>query len=223
MHAPAPEDVSEALARFGVVKQADLLSIIPSVAAPALGGYLGRALTHGSDVGTLLGGITGGVAGQYYREELPKWRGQQSGIPAGAPYAIDPSTENIPPWALQGAQLLQPAMNQSGSKTSGALDWILGEVPGGNVVQRGIKGFREGGLGRGLGQAGKAFAGMTGGGVPGALLGLGLGKGIEHLTGHGSTGVNIPLVNIKLHELLAGLGGTVGATKGLQYMTGQGH
>lgn len=202
----------EALARFGI-KRADLSTIIPAVAAPAIGAYLGGRWGGGSDIGRLVGGVTGGIAGQYVREELPRWR--ESLAPQQNPYAMDQTSQDLPAWAVQGAQFMQPAM-----KTSSLGDWILGEVPGGNVAQKGYQGYKEKGLGHGLAQGGKAFLGMAGGGVPGALLGTGLGMGIEHLTGH-PQGLNVPLVNIKLHELLAGLGGTIGATKGMQHMTGQ--
>ena len=64
--------IAEAVGRFGATKRADLSTIIPAVAAPAIGGYLGRQWTHGSELGALIGGVTGGVAGQYVREELPR-------------------------------------------------------------------------------------------------------------------------------------------------------
>ncbi len=214
-----PEYIKDALDRFGirnVSKQADLASIIPAVAAPALGAYLGQRWGGGSDFGRLVGGVTGGIAGQYVREELPRWRETLAPTPQRS-YQMDTTSQDLPAWAVQGAQFMQPAM-----KTSGLGDWILGEVPGASPVQRGYEGYKQKGLAHGLAQGGKAFLGMAGGGVPGALLGTGLGMGIEHLTGHPG-GLNVPLVNIKLHELLAGLGGTIGATKGLQYATGQGH
>ena len=188
-------------------KTASLASIFPMVAAPAVGGYAGRAIgarypTIGPELGALIGGVGGGVGGQLLRERV-----ENSSIPPGAPYAIDPTSADIPSWALQGAQMLQPVLKQSN-----AMDWVLGEIPGGNVVQRGVTG--------GPGQAARAFAGSALGGVPGALLGLGAGKAIEHFTGP----VNVPGLRIPLHELLAGVGGTVGATKGLQRLAPeQGH
>ena len=180
------------------VKTSNLAGIFPAVAAPAVGGFVGRAIGSrypgvGPELGALIGGIGGGVSGQMIREKIEN-------VPPGAPYAIDPTADDIPSWALQGARMLQPTMKQGS-----AMDWILGEVPGGNVVQRGITG--------GPGQAARAFAGSALGGVPGALLGLGVGKGIEHVLGRQ---INVPGVRIPLHELLAGIGGTVGATKGLQ-------
>lgn len=192
-----------AAARFHI-KQATLASIFPAVAGPAVGSFAGRAIgskfpTIGPEVGTLIGGISGGVGGQLIKEKV-----EDTQVPPGAPYALDPTDQDIPAWALQGAQLMQPLLKQSSVS-----DWILGEVPGGNVVQRGLS--------QGPGGAARAFTGMTLGGVPGALLGLGAGKGLEHLLGH-PEGLNVPLVNIKLHELLGGLGGTIGATKGLQHL-----
>jgi outer membrane lipoprotein SlyB len=181
-------------------KTANLASIFPMVAAPAVGGYAGRAIGArypgiGPELGALIGGVSGGVGGQLIRERV-----ENNNVPPGAPYALDPTSADIPPWALQGAQMLQPVLKQSS-----AMDWVLGEIPGGNVAQRGVTG--------GPGQAARAFAGSALGGVPGALLGLGVGKGIEHFTGP----INVPGLRIPLHELLAGLGGTVGATKGLQH------
>ncbi len=190
-------------ARFHI-KTADLASIVPAVAGAPIGAFAGRAIgsrllgpTHGPDIGTLIGGIGGGIGGQLIKEKV-----EESDMPPGAPYALDPTAQDIPTWALQGAQLVQPLLKQSS-----AMDWVLGEVPGGNVVQRGLT--------QGLGGAGRAFAGMTLGGVPGSLLGMGAGKGIEHLLGHT---VQVPGLGISLPELLAGLGGTIGATKGLQHL-----
>jgi len=190
-----------AASRFHV-KQADLASIFPAVAGPAIGGFAGRAIgakypAIGPEVGALIGGISGGVGGQLVKEKV-----EDTQVPPGAPYALDPTATDIPMWALQGAQLLQPHLKQGN-----AMDWILGEVPGANVVQRGMSG--------GMGQAARAFAGMSGGGVAGGLAGLGLGKAIEGFTGP----VNVPLVNLPLHELLAGIGGSVGATKGLRHLS----
>lgn len=185
-----------------LVKDASLAGIFPAVAAPAVGGYAGRVLgarypAIGPELGAVIGSVSGGVGGQLIRERVEN----DASVPPGAPYAIDPTSADIPPWAIQGARMLQPMLKQSG-----AMDWVLGEVPGGNVVQRGISG--------GPGQAARAFAGMSLGGVPGALLGLGAGKLIEHFTGP----INVPGVRIPLHELMAGVGGTIGATKGLQHL-----
>lgn len=193
------------------VKTASLASILPSVAGPAVGGFagynVGGRFGH-PELGALLGTISLGTAGKLLVEKVEQAQEQQPQMPPGAPYAIDPTAVDIPPWALQGAQMLQPLMKQSS-----AMDWILGEVPGANVVQRGMT--------QGLGGAGRAFAGMALGGVPGSLLGMGVGKGIEHLAGRN---INIPGIRITLPELLAGLGGTIGATKGLQHLAPeQGH
>lgn len=188
------------------IRHADLSTILPTAVGPVVGGLAGRALGKqypaiGAELGTIFGGMGGNIGGQLIKEKLES----NSDIPPGAPYAIDPSSEDIPPWALQGAQMLQPHM-----KTSGAMDWILGEVPGASVVQRGVRSHNGG-----LGEAGRAFAGLSGGGVAGGLAGLGAGKAIELFTGP----INVPLVNLPLHELLAGVGGSVGATKGLRRLS----
>lgn len=184
------------------IKTADLASILPAVAGPAIGGFAGRALGSrypmlGTELGALIGGVSGGVGGKLLEE---KYKDHQ--VPPGAPYAVDPTSDDIPAWALQGAHMLQPHM-----KSASAMDWVLGEIPGASVAQRGMRG--------GLGEAGRAFAGMSGGGVAGGLAGLGVGKALEHFTGP----VNVPLVNLPLHELLAGIGGSVGATKGLRHLS----
>lgn len=204
-----PANAKEAVDRFGV-KAASLATIIPSVALPALGAFAGRRLApQNNELGALLGGITGGVAGQEIKEMVEQRRRQMSGqVPMGAPYALDPSMQDIPPWALQGAQYLRGSLKQSAHKES-PLDILLGEVPGANVVQEGVR--------NGLGAGARAFAGTSLGGVTGGLLGMGVGKGIERLIGHGQP-VNIPGVGMSLSDLTAALGGTIGATKGLRYM-----
>lgn len=202
--------VKDVIERFGI-KHADFASLAPAVVLPALGQYIGKRL--GGDPGQLIGGITGGLSGQLLREQLAQRQRAPEPAPQQVQYVIDPTTEDIPAWALQGAHVL---------KQAGWLDYVLGEVPGALPVQRAYQGYKQHGLLHGLGQGAKAFGGMTLGGVPGALLGMGVGKGIEHLTGH-KGGLNVPLINIKLHELLGGLGGTIGAVKGLQALTGEGH
>lgn len=196
-----------AAARFHI-KTADLSTILPKAVGPVVGGLAGRAIGKqypalGTEMGTILGGMGGNIGGLLLEEKMEAANNPQ--VPPGAPYAMDPSSNDIPAWALQGAQMLSPHM-----KTSGAMDWVLGEVPGASVVQRGMRSHNGG-----LGEAGRAFAGLSGGGVAGGLAGLGVGKALEHFTGP----VNVPLVNLPLHELLAGIGGSVGATKGLRHLS----
>ena len=111
-----PANATEAVERFGV-KRASLATILPTVAFPALGAYAGRRFLHvNQDLGGMLGGITGGVAGQEIRELLEQRQQaqqQQSNMPMGAPYAIDPTMQDIPPWALQGASMLRPSLKLS--------------------------------------------------------------------------------------------------------------
>jgi hypothetical protein len=189
-----------------MIKAGNFASIFPSVAAPALGGYAGRVIGqryHASDIGMLLGGITGGTAGQLIKEKVENGRN----IPAGAPYALDPSDQDIPAWALQGAQMLQPQMKQGGHEHESMADVVLGEVPGANPLIEGVK--------HGPRAAGRAFGGMTLGGVGGGLAGTLGAKGIEHLVGHA---VRVPGLNMPLSDLLGSVGGAIGATKGLRYM-----
>jgi hypothetical protein len=186
-------------------KRASLGSIFPSVAGPAVGGFVGRTIGskyNAPDLGTMLGAITGGTAGQLIKEKVES----DSDIPAGAPYSLDASSQDIPAWAVQGAQLLQPTLKHSEHKEP-ASDVLLGEIPGANVVQEGIN--------HGIGGAGRAFLGTSLGGVGAGLLGQYGGRGIEHLVGHS---VNVPGINMSLPDLLGSVGGAIGATKGLRYM-----
>ena len=108
-----PLNPKEALERFGV-KNASLASILPTVALPALGAFVGpRFMPHNEDLGRLLGGITGGVTGQGIKELVERHEQQASNIPMGAPYAMDPTIQDIPPWALQGANYLRPSLKMS--------------------------------------------------------------------------------------------------------------
>jgi hypothetical protein len=200
--------IAEAVGRFGLTKHADLATIIPAVAAPALGGYFGRQWTHGSELGALIGGVTGGVAGQYIREELPRWRSGAE-VPAGAPYALDPSSQDIPPWALAGAQLLRPAVKAAAApEHEGWKDIIFGDTLG-PLYPLG-QGLRN----RDLGGALRGIAGQGVGVAGGGLAGYGAGKLLARAVGRD---INLPGVNIPLSTILSGLGATVGGVKGLQY------
>lgn len=112
-----PTNSAEAIERFGV-KSASLGTILPTVALPALGAFAGRRYMPNSDFGGMIGGIAGGVAGQEVKEMVERHqraREQQlaMGVPMGAPYAIDPSMQDIPSWALQGASYLRPSLKLS--------------------------------------------------------------------------------------------------------------
>lgn len=190
-------------------KRGGILDYAPSVAGPALGGYLGRAVgtRYGApDLGALLGGITGGVTGHALSESLSS----DDKVPPGAPYAMDTSTQDIPPWALAGARYLRPTMKMSAHE--GMQDVVLGDIMGSAYpVMHGLKTRDWGGAGRqALGQT----AGVAGGG----LAGYGAGKVLSHFLGHD---VNVPGVNIPLSTILSGLGATIGGVKGLQMARGQ--
>lgn len=194
-----------------MIKDASFASIFPSVAGPALGGFGGRMLATkynlNPDIGMLLGGITGGTTGQLLKEKVEDAEEQQA--PPGAPYALDATSADIPPWALQGARLLQPQMKQ-GAHTPGEEPWWdipAQEVPGFPVAEAAWK--------HGPGQAAKTFGGMALGGGGGAILGKGVGMGLEHLLGL-SQANRIPLTGLSLSDLLAGLGGTIGGTHGMR-------
>jgi len=202
------EHIDDAVRRFGLTKHADLAAIIPSVAAPAIGGYLGRQWSGGSELGALIGGVTGGVAGQYIREELPRWRSGTE-VPAGAPYALDPSSQDLPPWAIAGAQLLRPAVKAAAApEHDGLKDIIFGDTLGPLYpLGQGIQNRDLGGALRGIAGQGVGVAG-------GGLAGYGAGKLLARAVGRD---INLPGVNIPLSTILSGLGATVGGVKGLQY------
>lgn len=191
------------------IRVASFSSIFPSVAAPALGGFVGRTIGKrlgAPELGMMLGGIAGGTTGQLIKEKIEAAEDMPQ-VPPGAPYAIDPSMADIPPWALQGAQLLQPQLKQSAAEHESPFDVVMGEVPGANPIMDGLKHGPKAGL--------KAFGGMVAGGVPGGLVGTLGAKGIEHLVGHQ---IRVPGINMSLSDLLGSVGGAVGATKGLRYM-----
>lgn len=193
------------IARF-LRKQADLSTILPAVAGPAIGGFAGRAIGsryNAENLGAMLGGITGGVTGQLLKENLER-KPMTDGVPPGAPYALDASTQDIPAWALQGAQLLKQS-------SEGVKDIILGDTLGPLYpLGEGIaKGDMRGAM-RGIAHQG---AGVAGGG----LLGYGAGKVIDHLAGGP---INVPFANIPLSTLLSGVGATIGGVKGLAHARG---
>jgi hypothetical protein len=218
-------DTQAAIERFGV-KQADYLSMAPAVMLPTIGAALGGRLARGAgaNTGRLIGGLVGGVGGLAIRENMSPRSAPAYDVPVSVPtYTVDPTTEDIPAWALEGARILKQAgiLDRLFTKTAeGALDFVTEGIPGYIPAQEAVRGTRAHGLGHGLAQGGKAFLGLAAGSVPGALLGAGVGKGIERLTGRGK---NIPLVNLSLSELLGGLGGSIGAVKGFRYATGVGH
>lgn len=106
-----PNNAPEAVELFGV-KNASLATILPTVALPAIGAFAGRRFMPNQDIGSMIGGIAGGVAGQEIKELVERQQHQQA-VPMGAPYAIDPSMQDIPPWALQGASYLRPSLKLS--------------------------------------------------------------------------------------------------------------
>lgn len=185
-------------------KRADLATIFPAVAAPALGAFGGRALgmrypTLGPELGALVGGITGGTSGQLLREKIENARN----VPPGAPYNIDATSADIPPWALTGAQLLQPAMKQAnhfGPIVGGDLLGLGYPVAAGIHEKKPAGGILRDVAGQGLGTLGGGIAGHLAGGA------------IDKLVGHS---VNVPGVNVSLTDILAGLGATIGNVKGL--------
>jgi hypothetical protein len=217
--------VQAVIDRFGI-KRADYLSLAPAIALPALGAYLGSRIGGPSGAqrgGALAGSLVGGVGGLAVREKMPHDLSEHVHVGNEPPMPdMDPTMEDVPAWALEGARVLKQAgiLAHLFEKRAGFdPDVVIGEVPGAAPFQRGYEGWKAHGPKHGLGQAGKAFAGMTLGGVPGALLGVGAGKAIQSLTGRRG---NVPLVNLPLDDILGGLGGSIGALKGLRHFTGGG-
>lgn len=185
-----------------MIKSASFASIFPSVAGPALGGFAGRAIGqryNAPDIGMLLGGITGGTTGQLIKEKVE----ESQKTPPGAPYALDPTDSDIPAWALQGAQMLQPRL-----KGAGHLGDILGGDLGGLAwpVAEGVRDKQP------AGQIAKNVAGQGLGTLGGGLIGHAAGGLLDKLVGHKVVG---PL-GVPVSTLLAGLGATIGNVKGLE-------
>jgi hypothetical protein len=209
---PTEEGIREVIARFSE-KRASFATILPSVAGPILGGTLGTVLGErlGGRLGQKLvlpsqvaGTILGTTAGRAVAEKMEQ---PQQAVPGGSPYAIDPTVaaDDIPPWALMGARILR-SQKTGGLFTSKDKDMVFGELPPYAMYE----GYQHGGM-KGLL---KGLAAESLGGVTGAGLGLLAGKGIGKLVGGDKT---IPYLNLPVSHLLAGLGGTIGMSKAMQY------
>jgi outer membrane lipoprotein SlyB len=193
------------------IRVASLASVFPAVAGPAVGGYagynIGARFKH-PELGALLGTLTMGTAGKVLAEKIQD-ANEAPAIPAGAPYVLDASSREIPAWALQGAQLMQPQLKQGSEEREPVSDVVMGEVPGFVPIRDAVSGGAKAGL--------RSFGGMALGGIPGGLIGTGVARGAERLFNHGRP-VNVPGLNISLSDLLGSVGGAVGATKGYRYM-----
>jgi len=194
------------------IKCASLASILPDVAGPALGGYGGRLLAEryhlDPNIGMLLGGITGGTTGKLIKEKVQEAENAGVQVPPGAPYNLDATSQDIPSWALQGAQFMQPRMKQSGH---------FGDVVGGDLGGLAwpvVEGVREQ---QSAGQIAKNVAGQGLGTLGGGLAGHAVGALINKAVGHPVSGV----LGVPLSTLLAGLGATIGNVKGLEFSRGK--
>lgn len=180
-------------------KQADLSTILPAVAGPAIGGFAGRAIGgryNAENLGAMLGGITGGVTGQLVKERLEN----KPQMPAGAPFAVDPTTADIPSWALQGVRLL---------KQSSQLSSVIGNDVGGFPYSI-YEGMRDKLPQK---QIAKNVLGQSAGVIGGGLLGHAAGGLVDKFIGAPVKGP----FGVPLSTLLAGLGATIGNVKGLEY------
>lgn len=213
---PTASQMADVCFRFGATKKASLASILPTVAGPMLGGLAGRTLATrlgaGGPLGETLGTIGGMTVGKYIGDEvLAPNANQAPPMPPGAPYALDPTDKDIPLWALSGANMLRPIV-KGASANDRPQDVILGEIPGYSAVE----GYRHSGMPGAL----KGTLGQIGGAVGGGAAGYGVGALLAHLLGHD---VRVPLVNMPLSHLIAGLGATIGGAKGFQHGLGLNH
>ena len=186
-----------------MIKRADIGTTVGAVAAPAVGGFLGRAIGekfHNPNIGALLGTILGGTGGQLLKEKAaPPAMPQQ--VPPGAPFDIDPNDPNLPTWVVP----------QKTAAHGGLADVIGGDALGPLYpLGQGIKNKDMGGAMRGI-------AGQTAGVVGGGLLGHGAGMLLDKAVGHS---INVPGINMPLSTILSGLGATVGSVKGLNFARG---
>ena len=188
---PRSTHESSILNRFGIKQAAvDISALLPALALPAVGVFAGRRLGGrlggelGRDVGQLIGGIGGGVSGQVISHAInssstpPSQQIQQAQqdqqtqqAPPDAPFAIDPTSDDIPDWALLGTKILRPLIEQG--KTAGIKpihglrDIVLGDVLG-NPFYATMEGLRgNGGALNVLKHLGYSTAGIAGGGLLG--------------------------------------------------------
>lgn len=195
------------------IRTASLASVFPAVAGPAVGGFagynIGARFKH-PELGALLGTLSLGTAGELLGEKVQDAEeAQPPVVPPGAPYAIDAASQEIPAWALQGAQYMQPQLKQGAEAREPMADVVMGEVPGYVPVRDAMEGGARAGL--------RSFGGMAMGGIPGGLIGTGIARGAERLFHHGQP-LHVPGLNMSLSDLLGSVGGAVGATKGYRYM-----
>lgn len=196
---------ADVLARFGTEKTAKTLPELTSeVGGGPLGGYLGYLIGsryNQPQLGAMLGGITGGVSGKLLAEALAE-PPPPPAMPMGAPFAIDPTSADIPDWALRGPANLKYAY---ADEHGGVRDVILGDILG--PLHPLIEGIRN----RDMAGALKGIAGQSLGVAGGGLLGYGAGKALEHL------GINPSIVGVPLSTVLSGLGATISGVRGLDY------
>jgi len=189
------------------IKTASFASVFPSVAGPAVGGFVGYGLgrRYGNpELGALLGTLTMGTAGKLLGEKVQQAEAQAQAVPPGAPFDLDATSQDIPAWALQGAHLLQPQIKQSGH-----FDDIVGSDMMGAAWPV-VEGVREH---QPAGQIAKNVAGQGLGTLGGGLVGHGLGALINNAAGHQVPGI----LGVPLSTLLTGLGATIGNVKGLDF------
>ena len=209
--------IDEAIARFGMPKQANVWAIVPSVSGTALGGYFGKKYLGpqiGQELGPVIGAIGGGIGGKMLSEKVEAEEAARNAmqsyappapqytVPAGAPYAIDSTLGDIPPWALAGTRLL---MKQG----SALMDHVVLPDTFGTPITA-LQEYRKGSTGK---QIAARAGGQAAGTLAGGLLGHGAGHLIDHFVGHK---VKLP-GNIDLSLLLAGAAAAAGSQKGFDF------
>ncbi len=203
----------DVLHRFGCRTKVAIDSALASIFGGAGGAYAGSVLSEAllkhykmsPHLERPLQAITTGAGALLGKQLGTKEQPQQ--MPYGSPYALDPTDQDIPAWALQGTQFLRPLVKNA---FASALNVLMAENP----LYPGYAGYQNGG---GVGGAAKGMLGSAGGGLVGAGLGLAAGKGLAAVLGKD---YNVPGINMPISHILSGLGGTVGATKALERVTG---
>ena len=139
----------EVLAAFGRTKTALDPSLMAILGAGG-GAYAGHVLAPrlpSEGLQKAMQAILTGVGGYAGKTVGEAYNSRAQSVPQGAPYALDPTDQDIPAWALQGARYLQPAV-----KTSAAwYDPVISEIPGAAFVEGGRHGGASGALRCGLG------------------------------------------------------------------------
>lgn len=197
--------------------------LIPSIAGSVLGGGLGAHAGEllGQNIGhlgiptniadklqtplKLLGTAVGSSVGKSFGDRMDTRRQtlQQA--------SMDPTTEDIPPWAMNGAAAFRDNVGlRMASHDEGVRDLLLGELPGYSAV----RGYQMGGIPGALkGVAGQVIPAVLAGGLTHMA-----GKGLSHLTGFDP---KLPFTNMPLRDVATGTAASIAGTLGMQRLLGR--